>query len=285
MKSEDVMALLNPSLFRNVIEFPAYYTDNHGVSHRIQNKKVLAYEDTGEYIASVGDKYRVVQNEEVYRPFCEAIIESNLDLNGLDIRTSIGNAGRSLTSFIFPEHSVQLKNDITNLRIIARNSYDGTWKFQVDTGGFRVACANGQVVGNFKNAYNNKHTSSFSVKDMSKHLSHQIEGFASCGQWWMSLEQTPIDYDIAIDLVCKYLYNTEKTREDKLKLIESGKSTTFNKICELFDDYSKEMGENLYALYNAFTDHATHSSDVPEYQFDKSKRLLQVVETYLKSAA
>lgn len=286
MKAETLFESLDKDLFRPVME-GAVHTINPvtGEMDMIKDKKALMYEDTGEVLAVVGHKYRVIQNSEVYLPFCQAIVESNIDLTDMEIRSSFGANGRSLTSFIFPAHKIEVRpGDKTLERIVARNSYDGTWKFSVDMGGFRIACANGQVAGKFNNAYSNRHTSGFNIAVMSSHLSHQAEGFAKLGDWWMHLQKLDLEFDKGVDYICEYLYNKPKSPEEKKKMMESGRASAFNKLLQSYDDYIEEVGSNVYALYNTLTDHASHSSPLPEHQFDRQKRLIQVIDNVASAA-
>lgn len=269
-------------LFRKVETCPIQMVDGA----IIPNKKAIIYSDTGEYVSTVGDKYRVVNNEEVFTPFAKAIVESQLDLNGIKTKTTFGAGGRSALSFIFPEHSVETrKGDATALQLVARNSHDGSWKFQVDLGGFRIICANGQVAGNFATSYANRHSSGFNIDEMASHLTQSIESFNKMGQYWLDLQGISMDRNDSIDMVLAYLGRRLKTstiagkNEERDMLLNSGRAKTLQAIVGSLDKYRDELGGNAYATYNALTDHASHASSSADSIFAKGKQVTKVMES------
>lgn len=280
--ADDIMEMLPKDLFREVEATPVFILHDEEPI-QVEGKKALVYADNpNEIISVVGSKYRVVQNEEIYAPFCESVIESDLDLEGLMINSSFGDGGRTLTQLTFPQHMVEMKDeDKTALQIVTRNSHDGSWKFQVDTGGFRIACANGQVYGDFINAYGSTHTNGFDISSMVDHLTRQIETFQNIGEYWLTLQGQTIDQDKATDMILHYLGKKIKDKQAKEKILASERAKTVRGLVESWGNYKEEMGSNMFAIYNTLTDDASHKkADNPSVIFDSQKRLLKTMKEF-----
>ena len=249
-------------------------------------KQAVVKKSTGKPIAVVGNKYELIQTEAVINAFANCIDTSALDTNGLDIKVSQSpNAVRSIVKFTFPEHSIATgKDDNTHLQISLRKSHDGSWPTQIDVGGFRITCANGQVVGDFISAFRTLHTKRASFAGIKDGLGASIHMFEEAGSRWLEYKKTKINEEQGQDIVLDYLGKVYETEEDKwtaLDRVSSRRDTMFEK----FGGYSKEMGRNVLAAYNTLTDDATHGSEDAMVQFDRSKRAAKVIESHFELIA
>jgi len=255
----------------------------------VPNKKAIIYADDESYISTVGHRYTVIQNEQVMNKLAIALSESGLKLKGcsVDPSTSATNA-RNLIRINLPEHKIETsKGDTTALQIVARNSYDGSWKQMLDIGGFRMACANGQVWGDIDNICTNRHTAGYDVAMMAEYLSHAIDVFKEMGAQWLTMKKTKLSQTKAEDLILQYLGKKFVDKEDRARILTSERSTLVQSMMESWVSHKAELGTNVFALYNTLTAHATHTEDVTS-PADAStilgKRVVQTLQPYLRAA-
>ena len=99
-------------------------------------------EDTGESLAIVSDRYKIVHNKEVIDR-----VESCLKLG--EFKKQIycpGNGSRMYAVYDFKEQRAEVtKGDIIGMRITVRNSYDGSSGIPLESGGLRLVCLNGMT--------------------------------------------------------------------------------------------------------------------------------------------
>ena len=226
----------------------------------VPNKYAIVDAETEKYVSVVGGNYNIIQNEEVFSAVASSIEKSGIKTDGMTVNAMKSETmARQLVSFRFPEHSIEMKHgDVTDMQIVFRNSLDGTWLFRADVGGFRIACANGQVYGDYENAYQNRHTKSFSLNQLIDYLTNSVDRFADIGIRWAEMRGFKITKDQAIDMFLEYLGKQVKDKEAREKLLDSERAITVQHMMGLWTKYFKQFGSNMYCVYNCMTDHATH---------------------------
>lgn len=220
-----------------------------------EGKRMIVNEDTNRCIGIVSDKYRVVTNAEVLEHLTTALDRSALDLTGLEAYVSQSHGGaRAMVNVRLPAHEIDLHGDKSQLQISVLNSYDGRWKYQSRAGAIRMACLNGQILGSFVGSYTEYHNAKLDVEAGAQQLINMANDFENAKEWWVQMMGRKVDNEQLLRSIAIFLTGKSKIehREDFLKL------PTVRKLIELYSGYSKEMGENAYALYNAFTDFVTH---------------------------
>jgi hypothetical protein len=272
-------------LLRPVTESAIFLPDGT----EIPNKKALVFEDDGSYISTVGKKYKIIQNEEVFSHVAEALVDSNLDLEGLSVATSgSSNSGRHLAKLTLPSHLFETsKGDKTAMQILVRNSHDSTWKFSVDVGGFRMACANGQVWGDYLSAYSNLHTQNYAIERLTGHLDGMIDQFDTMGSQWIKMQGIKIDDNQAKAIILDYLNKKWATIEKKESYFESAKTTAPIELWMLWNNYKKEMGSTLWAMYNVLTDYGSHigeSINPAVLEVRRQENIFPTINNYLMAA-
>tara|TARA_R110000787_G_scaffold267478_1_gene373838 strand:+ start:72 stop:908 length:837 start_codon:yes stop_codon:yes gene_type:complete len=253
----------------------------------IPNKKAIMTADTNEYVATVGKKYQIAQTKDTIVRFADSLDEAGLDTNGMIVQASTSRNGvRSAIKFQLPEHTISLReNDNTDLQIVARNSHDGSWPFKIDVGGFRIACANGQVIGEYVDAFRSRHTSNMSYDGVVPGLERSIEMFEQAGHKWVEYRKQRVTREQGEDVILDYLGKSFNDNEERAKLFER-KSARRDQMFDDLGAYGKDMGWNLLAVYNTMTDDASHNSDDALVQFERGKKLSNVIDSaHLKLAA
>ena len=271
---EDIMS--------TVREESLYLKDGREVS----NRKQLIRNSDDKLLSVVGKGYKLVQTETVVDRFSKSIENSGLNVGGMTASSSNSiNGLRSIIMLRFPNHTIETrKDDKTELQLACRNSWDGSWPFKVDVGGFRIACANGQFDGDFVSAFSSRHTKNFTFDGMVDGLDRSLEMFQSAGDKWLSYRKIKLKKDDAQLVLMEYLGKSFEDDEEKIAYLDR-KSARRDEIFDKMDDYGKDMGWNLLAAYNAMTDDATHNISDPLAQFTRGRRLSEVCDRHLELLA
>lgn len=223
----------------------------------VPNKKGIIDCDTEEYVSTVGTTYQVIENREAFTHFANVLSSSNLNTDGMKVRSTITKA-RTFIQFTFPQHSVEVRpGDLTELQITARNSYDGSTRFSLDIGGFRLLCSNGMGIGSYTNCYSNKHSTGYSEKKMAEYLETAVEVFTMAGEEWKRMVEVAVTDDQALE-VLKIM--VERKSDKTYAEILEGKNGILKDALAEWERYKKEMGSNKFSLYNTVTHLSTHCS-------------------------
>lgn len=229
----------------------------------IPGKKVICRKDDGSPLAVVGDRYKVVTNEELFSSFTQVLGKSEICLDGAKVNTHFSHGGaRTFAEIILPGHDlkvggVQKVGDVTQLRLIARNSYDGSTAFMVQTGGYRLACLNGQVTGTTVGYFAGKHVSSLDVKTAVQNVSNMLDSFNASQEWFSELRSKKVTDKQAYACLAFASRNQEALRQGIPSKMEEAPPM----MRTLFDSWTlhkKTMGDNAWSLYNTMTHFSTH---------------------------
>ena len=130
--------------------------DTHVNSHR-----AIVRNDNDFAIGVVGKNYNPVNHPDAFKTAENVIMLSDLNIDGItrDVGCS-HNGARAYATYTLPNHRVNLgrEGDDVALTISARNSFDGSWSFVVEVGGYRFICTNLQVFANNFAIHKSKHT-------------------------------------------------------------------------------------------------------------------------------
>ncbi len=226
--------------FVTMEERPIYVEDVALSTH-----KAIYNPETKRTVSVVGNGYQLVDNNTVFGQFEDAIRLSGLDSNGMerDIQTSHGG-GRTVVSYTFPEHKVQVKeDDYVDLKLTILNSYDTSWRFRVLGGAFRLLCANGMIVGDTFLEYSGKHTASLDTERAIANLDNSLQGFLATADLWKQYPKVKIN-----EVQAASVFDT----------LAKGSKTMLKYLDECHKMYVDELGSNLWALFNTLTEWSSH---------------------------
>ena len=254
-----------------------YYYGDSQMRH-VPSHVALIREDTNEQLSVVGSKYRPVTHQEAFETAEDVMMRSDLNLTDISRHTAVSHDGaRAYSTWTLPEHRVTLrKDDDVALQISARNSYDGSWSFVVEVGGYRFICLNMQVFANNFAIHKSKHTQGLNLDRIAGKLSEAIKVYDKETDMWKELVDTNVNNYQAMEVLanlanCKVagsmvknmvidpdyrrlnapidiLYEPEVVRNKTLKTLY------FQWLLE-----RKQLGTTGWALYNAMTNWATHA--------------------------
>ena len=240
-----------------------------GYDTHVPNHKAIVRNDNDYAIAVVGKNYNPVNHPDAFKTAENVIMLSDLDIEGItrDVGCS-HNGARAYATYTLPNHRVNLgrKNDDVALTISARNSFDGSWSFVVEVGGYRFICTNMQVFANNFAVHKSKHTRGLNLQHVADKLSESVKFYDQETELWKEMVDTKIYNSEAMSILAHLA--KAKTVESHLN---AGKYTTEilyepdvvrNKTLSRLWDYwmhnSQTLGWTAWALYNAMTEWATH---------------------------
>ena len=220
-------------------------TEEQEYEHIINTHKAVV-DEKGNIISVVGKGYNVIQNADIIPDYERAIYLSGLDTRGMerDIQQSHGGA-RTVVTYTFPAHRIEVKkDDPMDLKISVLNSYDGSWKFMSLVGALRLACLNGQVIGDFFSSFYGKHTMNLDTDAAVDRLETSLDVYLQNAEYWKQYPKISVT-----DLQAQNVF-----------LNLAGTSKVLNGVLEdIHVKYVDEMGGNLWALFNTLTDWSSHS--------------------------
>ena len=167
----------------------------------IDSHVALVREDNNTTLSVVGKNYNPVNHPDAFKTAENVIMLSDLDIEGItrDVGCS-HNGARAYATYTLPNHRVNLgrEGDDVALTISARNSFDGSWSFVVEVGGYRFICTNLQVFANNFAIHKSKHTSGLNYKRIADKLSEAVTFYDQEVELWRDMVDTTIDNTDAV---------------------------------------------------------------------------------------
>jgi Domain of unknown function (DUF932) len=223
----------------------------------IPGKKALVNTISGEVVSVVGQKYKSISNIQIFDAFAESVVKSGLNTSGLKL--DIKQAGaRSLVKFAFPAETIKVPGDKseTALQIAVLNSFDGTTRYLTKAGGLRMACLNGNILGNIVGSYSSMHNNRLNIDQGAAQLVRMMQEFKGASEYWGRMMQRSVGTNEVEQVFAQFLLldQTDEGWDEAPKFV---------KLMNIWDGYKREMGANAYALYNSLTDYITHRKSQP----------------------
>ena len=218
---------------------------------RVRDKKYVINSNTDEAIAIIGRSATARNHAEFYNRVWDTIVE---DLSEEDLQdktykfNSARNKGWSMLDVTFPNvkttvETVKHKTEIA-FRMIAVHAIDGTASPATWFGGIDTFCTNGQITGDW-DMVRKKNTSGFTVENFMRELRVAKTNFDLQGkrlQTWATTNLAHVQVD---ELIQKIVKSERKSR----------------KLHDLFLDERRMRGNNLFALYSAFTNYSSYADE------------------------
>ena len=245
-------------------------TGPHGFVDSNNKWNVVTNDDTGDIIAVHKDKYRLQKNKDVFEAFDAALASHNLDLTGLKVRDELAyNGGRATRTYRMPAHRVDIGDgDPVDLMLKVQNSYDGSRRFGMNFGAFRILCSNGLVIGNNMCEVKAKHTDGLDIAAVTNHLANAIDVFIESTALWAQWRDTPCPDGIHQNVIETLPGISEAAKE---------------RISAFYDRAQHEHGRNVWTLYNALTEWSTHD-EIKESARINSSAIIQARESKVRLA-
>lgn len=235
----------------------------------IEGYKAVYREDTGKVLAVHTDAYKLVPHEEVFETFDEAIDASGLDKTDMRIFDDMSHEGaRAFRQYLFPAHRIEMPGqDVSSLRIIAVNSYDGSSGAIFRAGAYRFVCANMAILGKDAISLSLRHTKGFDLDKIAKGVLSAAERFEEASQNWPIWREVPVGDEKAM-AVFNAIPQSNKALVEHL-------TTEWVKA-------KLTAGETLWTLYNVLTAWATHTlsrSNNAAYRLKREEQVARAIDS------
>jgi len=226
------------------LDFDVHFNDT-----RVRDKKYVINSDTDKAIAIIGKGATARNHAEFYNRVWDTIVE---DLSEEDLRDktykfgSARSKGWSMLDVTFPnvKTTVETKKHKTEIafRMIAVHAIDGTASPATWFGGIDTFCTNGQITGDW-DMVRKKNTSGFTVDNFMRELRVAKTNFDLQGKRLQTWADTNLAHVQVDELIQEIVKSERKSR----------------KLHDLFLDERHTRGNNLFALYSAFTNYSSYA--------------------------
>ena len=243
----------SPILFE-AYERPLYYEGKYGNRFEDTKHKALvrydAKNDKPVCLNVVGEKYKVVQNAELFNKVHEGLRTqlTPREITSAEIIDRVAMGGqRCFREYRFRGIDVPSpESDRIGFRVIIENGF-GTGAIKIHAGAIDFFCTNGMILGDFTSMYA-KHTSGLEIIRFKEHVEMCVNVFWKNKDLWSTLRDKKLASD---DSVHEWL------KDQFSKALGT----------KLFHQYLVECrvrgGRNMWALYSALTHFASHARTFP----------------------
>ena len=219
----------------------------------------------------VSNTYQLVPHHELFNEQAKILSQSDLPLENITVKDQLYKDGLQAHRTIFfhdLETTVSNNKDKVLSRIDIFNSCDMSWSFQVFSGAYRDLCRNTLVFGGQK-AYHQqaKHTRNLSTTALMTKASIGLEFWNNQKETmlnWREKEMSLIEFgNILKQTICK-----KKSKSAELNLTNPINETKMNYLLDRFEKETPDLGNTMWAGYNALTHWATHTDETIEKEID-----------------
>ena len=238
--------------FTNIIDLPDYLQFNVGYEPtRMKDKNYVINQETDEVIGIVGNNFSCGTHQEFTNSFAQPLFDKlsdddvqNMEMN---IRTARNNAFMML-DISFPTTKTTITTDRMSqdvgLRIIALHGVDGLCSNQVYFGTIDFFCTNGQIMGEHAKV-RKKNTSGFRMHDFLSEIENMDFDFKRHTAKLQEWANTSLPRNNVEPVLCSLMKSERKA----------------NRMHDLYKAEASKRGDNLYALYSAFTNYSTYADE------------------------
>jgi len=218
---------------------------------KVSDKKYVINADTGKYLGIVGKGFTCASHGDFYRRVYDTITE-NLDpsemANAQFTWRSARNNAWSMLDITLPDMQVEINTDkhTTTLgnRIISLHGIDGSCSNQAFFGAIDFFCTNGMIRGEHDKV-RRKNSANFSMARFIRDLRESTQSFYAQSERLQGWANKPL-----------YVGDVKSMLETLLK-----SDRTSEKMLNLYNQEASVRGQNVWALYSAFTNYASYADD------------------------
>ena len=278
------------------VNFPIDIQKIDGIPNEMGRKLVRT--DLNRPLGIVKSKYKPILHKDAFEGALQEMVNGGLTLDNAQIEIdSYEHGAMAKMEVLLPEKQIMIGDHKLYLKYVARNSYNGRWKFQSFFGWLNEVCFNTLVTGQ-KLAYtSNRHTKSFDIDQSNKKIQNAITAVTDETErfknWW-----DKIVYDEQI----KNLFETTIAKQhlSKGSRIAGISETNKKQLAILMGLYHEEVAQihgkgdygrndakgSLWCAYQSATAWSTHLSDINKdntkkylIQVERQKQVSEMIET------
>jgi hypothetical protein len=218
---------------------------------KVKDKKYVINGDTGEYIGVVGDTFNCANHADFFEGVHNTITENlgEAECEGMNMKWKVARQNAwAMLDMTLPNVTARIETDKHSTtiaqRIIALHGIDGSCSNQTFFGAIDFFCTNGQIRGEH-DKIRRKNTANFSMDRFIRDLRESSQSFYAQSerlQGWANKRLFVGDVKAMLESLLK----SDRTAE---------------KMLALYNQEAGVRGENVWALYSAFTNYATYADD------------------------
>lgn len=218
---------------------------------KVKDKKYVINADTGEYIGVVGDTFNCASHTEFFEGVHDTVTE-NLgaaqceDMN-MKWRSARQNAWAML-DMTLPNVTARIETDKHSTtiaqRIIALHGVDGSCSNQTFFGAIDFFCTNGMIRGEHDKV-RRKNTANFTMDRFIRDLRESTQSFYAQSERLQGWANKPL-YRGDVKAMLDTLLKSDRMAE---------------KMFGLYNQEASVRGQNVWALYSAFTNYASYADE------------------------
>lgn len=218
--------------------------------------RALIRTDTDEVLGVHGSKYKAIKHADVVNSVVDAVYKSNVSKD-FEVKVDVFDNGAKMRGYVnFPDLTIEPKvGDIVHFRVPFYNSYDGSWSFQQSAEGLRLWCLNGCTDPLTVARTVAKHTTNVNVTASVAKVEAGLQMFFQNKEVWQSWMNVHVDDEMA-EMFFKHKVVRIKNNTSEFKY----NFKQLDKLMGCWYDNKVDLGSNKWALYNALTYWATHTS-------------------------
>ena len=218
---------------------------------KVKDKKYVINGNTGDYIGVVGDTFNCASHADFFEGVHNTITENlgDAECEGMNMKWRIARQNAwAMLDMTLPNVTARIetaKHSTTIAqRIIALHGIDGSCSNQTFFGAIDFFCTNGQIRGEH-DKIRRKNSANFSMDRFIRDLRESSQSFYAQSkrlQGWANKSLFVWD----VKSMLKTLLKSDRTAE---------------KMLALYNQEASVRGQNVWALYSAFTNYATYADD------------------------
>ena len=236
----------------NIIDLPDYLQfDTHYETSRMHDKKYAVNSLTGEVLGIVGSNFNCGSHQDFTNSFAQPLFDklSDEDVQNMQMKISTArNDAFMMLDITFPTTKTTITTDKMSqdvgLRIIALHGVDGLCSNQVYFGTIDFFCTNGQIMGEHDKV-RKKNTSGFRMHDFLSEIENMDFDFKRHTAKLQEWANTSLPRNNVEPVLCALMKSERKA----------------NRMHDLYKAEAHKRGDNLYALYSAFTNYSTYADE------------------------
>jgi hypothetical protein len=218
---------------------------------KVRDKKYVINNDTGEYIGVVGSTFNCANHTEFFQGVHDTVTENlgEQQTNNMNIKWRIAKQNAwAMMDMTLPNVTARIESDkhTTTIaqRIIALHGVDGSCSNQTYFGAIDFFCTNGMIRGEH-DKIRRKNTANFTMDRFIRDLRESTQSFYAQSERLQGWANKPL-----------FVGDVKAMLESLLKSDRKSE-----KMFGLYNQEASVRGENVWALYSAFTNYASYADE------------------------
>ena len=218
---------------------------------KVKDKKYVINGYTGEYIGVVGDTFNCASHTEFFEGVHDTVTENLGEAQCEDMNMKWRSARQNAWAMLdmtLPNVTARIETDKHSTtiaqRIIALHGIDGSCSNQTYFGAIDFFCTNGMIRGEHDKV-RRKNSANFSMTRFIRDLRESTQSFYAQSERLQGWANKPL-----------YVGDVKSMLETLLK-----SDRTAEKMLNLYNQEASVRGQNVWALYSAFTNYASYADE------------------------